>query len=142
MKKFAFIFSVLILAVVFSAGSAAAQNVSKVGVNIPFEFNFGGKAYAAGRYIVRVKSNTGSTAVVTLSDEAGKDLQSVIATMASHTSDEDAKLLFGKANGQSALTGLALPNQGYDIPGSNSGKPAYTKNRRESHKEKTKTKST
>ena len=79
MKKFGFIFSILILAVVFSAGSAMAQNTHRVNVNIPFEFNFGGKAYAAGHYTVRVRSNSNSTAVVSLSDEAGNDLQTVMA---------------------------------------------------------------
>jgi hypothetical protein len=138
MKKIGFIFSALILAVIVSAGSAMAQNVSKVGVSIPFEFNFGGKAYAAGRYTVQVKHNSDSTAVVTLADQAGKDLQSVMATTASNTSEEEAKLLFGKANGQTALTGVTLENHDYDLPGSGSNKPAYTKNRGESHKGKIK----
>jgi len=141
MKKFGFIFSVLLLGVAFSAGSAMAQNVSKVGVNVPFEFNFGGKAYAPGHYTVQVRHNSDSTAVVSLSDGSGKDLQSIITT-ANSSSQEDAKLLFDKANGQAALTGVSLFDRGYDLPRSGTIESANTKNRRESHKGKTKTKTT
>jgi hypothetical protein len=141
MRQFGFIFSILILALVISTGSAKAQNVSKVGVNIPFEFSFGDKAYSPGRYTVQVKSNSNSSAVVSLSDEAGNDLQSVLATVANRSAANKSILSFDRSNGQLALTGIALSDSGYDLPRSNSKAPASTKNQRESRKVKGKSKS-
>ena len=140
MKKFGFIFSILILAVVFSAGSAMAQNTHRVNVNIPFEFNFGGKAYAAGHYTVRVRSNSNSTAVVSLSDEAGNDLQTVMAPTNGRIGADKSTLLFDRSNGQVALSGISLENAGYDLPKGSSKESMATKNRREPHKEKGKIK--
>jgi len=143
MKKFGFIFSILILAVVLTAGSAMAQNSRKVGINVPFEFNFGGKVFAPGHYSVRVTDNSDSSAVVSLSDEEGTDLHRVLATNATRTSEDKSAILFERSNGQVLLSGITLENGSFVLPkASGTNGSANTKNRPEPRKEKGKTKTT
>ncbi len=81
-----------------------------------------------------------STAVVSLSDEGGNDLQTVIAPTNGRVGADKSALLFDRSNGQVALSGISLENAGYDLPTGSSKESTATKNRRESHKEKGKIK--
>jgi hypothetical protein len=141
MKKFGFVFTILILAIIFSTASAKAQNVGKVRVNIPFEFSFGEKSYAAGNYSLRIAYNTGDTVVVTLGDEAGKQLLSILAISTSRTFGDKSTLLFDRSNGRATLTDIALQNARYALPNGGSKQPWYTKNRNGSDQDKQKVKS-
>src|SRR5258708_3023472 len=140
MKKFGFIFSIMVLALIFSTTSAQAQDASRVGVKVPFDFNIGDKTYAAGNYTLHVRPNTLGVAALTIEDETRDQLQTVLVASKSGNVGDKANLLFDRLNGRPILTGIVLSNNTYTLARSSSTAPAVTKNRNRNRKEKEKEK--
>jgi hypothetical protein len=120
MKRFIQLFSLLGLALIFSAATAKAQTVNKVDANIPFNFSVGDKSYEAGTYKLKIQSIAAGGALVTIVDSEGNNLQSVLAVSTGDVSAGKAELRFDKQNSQRSLVGIALPNAGLQIGGSRS----------------------
>lgn len=115
MKRFIKLFSLLGLALIFSAATAKAQTVTKVDANIPFKFSVGGKTHDAGSYKLRVQSMAAGGALVTIVDSEGNNLQSVLATPTGDAAKGRSELRFEKQNGQRSLVGIVLPTAGLQI---------------------------
>ena len=129
MKRFIQIFSFLTLALIFSAATAKAQTVNKVDAKIPFNFSVGDKNYAAGDYKLKIQSIAAGGALVTIVDNEGNHLQSVLAVSNGDVSVGKAELRFDKQNGQRSLVGISLPNSGLQIGGARVQATTLTRNK-------------
>jgi hypothetical protein len=129
MKRFIQLFSLLGLALIFSAATAKAQTVTKVDAKIPFKFSVGGKTHDAGSYKLKVQSIATGGALVTIVDSDGHNLQSVLAVTTGEVAKGQSELRFAKHNGQRNLVGIALPTTGLQI-GTSKSEEATTITRR------------
>ena len=109
MKRFVQFFSLLGLALIFSAATAKAQTVTNVDANIPFKFSVGGKTHDAGSYKLKIQSIAAGGALVTIVDSEGNNLQSVLAVTTGDVSESKSELKFQTQNGQRSLVGIAMP---------------------------------
>lgn len=115
MKRFIQLFSLLGLALIFSAATAKAQTVTKVDANIPFKFSVGGKTHDAGSYKLKVQSIAAGGALVTIVDSEGNNLQSVLAVTTGDVSEGRSELRFENQNGQRSLVGISTPTTALQI---------------------------
>jgi len=116
MKKIGFIFSILFFAITIPI-AAQAQSLGKVKANVPFDFGFGGKAYAAGRYRFQVKENTTGTAVIALEDEQGNVLSTIFSIPAVSSLSGEPDLKFDDSTGGvRSIKSVVLNYVSYSIP--------------------------
>ncbi|HEY0427366.1 MAG TPA: hypothetical protein VGC76_06130 [Pyrinomonadaceae bacterium] len=104
MKKLIQITAILSLLVVFSAVSAKAQTVSIYRTNIPFDFNVGGKSYQAGSYVIKTARLSANCASLTLEDEKGDKLQTILVAARGETSKKQPELVFNRYDSRRFLT--------------------------------------
>jgi hypothetical protein len=115
MKKLIQICSLLSLVFVFTAVSASAQSEYGSEVEIPFSFNAGDHAYAAGKYIVRLnKFQTGSASIV-ISDPKTNSVQTILAQRNAEDSDGTIKLVFETVSGEKVLSRVITPGGGFAL---------------------------
>jgi hypothetical protein len=112
MKKFIQICSLLSLVFVFTIVSAQAQTVKTFEAEIPFDFNVAQKSYSAGTYIIKVMKSAVNTKVVTLEDEKGNLLQSVVASTNGDTVKDESILVFNRYENKRFLTKLLTNESG------------------------------
>jgi hypothetical protein len=91
----------LTLAVIGLAVAAPAQSAHTIKVNVPFEFNFGDRMYAAGEYSLSQPEQN----IVMLRDARGHAVGQVLTVgIESRLLTADAKLRFATFNGVHVLT--------------------------------------
>ena len=116
MSKFLKLVTVLSFAIVLGVGSAMAQSSSRLSANIPFEFSVGKKTYDAGQYQLKVNKNQSGAVAVTLVDDSGKALDTVVGTLNGNATTDGARLVFEAGNTVKVLSGIAMPISGISIP--------------------------
>lgn len=106
MKKFIRTFSVLSLVFVFAVASASASAVANFGteVEIPFSFNVGEKAYAAGSYIVTIERVTHETSALRIRDTKNETSQTILLNLSYAGARDEIKLVFDTVGGKKYLT--------------------------------------
>lgn len=114
MKKLIQICSVLCLALAFSFISANAQSVTKLKADVPFDFNAGGNHYKAGRYNLRI-TNSNNSAVIHITDQENKVLDTMLAAVSGNTSDGEPVLVFNNCDGQRFLAGITIRDRSIKI---------------------------
>jgi hypothetical protein len=110
MKKLIQICSLFGLLVIFSAVSANAQTVSSYKADIPFDFNIGQKSYQSGSYVVRTAKISDSAVSLTLEDEKGNKLQTILVAASGDASRKQPELVFNRYENQRYLTKLMTQN--------------------------------
>jgi hypothetical protein len=115
MKKILQIFSLFSLAFILSAVSANAQSEYGSEVLIPFEFNVGGRAYAPGKYVIKIGRLRSGNASVTIDDLKNDRVQIVLAKQNGDPAVEDVNLVFDKINGLRTLSRIVTPVGGYAL---------------------------
>lgn len=128
MKRFIQLFSLLGLALAFTAASANAQRHT-VDAKIPFNFSVADKSYEAGNYKLNIQNTASGGAVITLTDTKGNNLQSFIADRTGNTSKERAELVFEGEEGAKQLSQISLTDRGYTIASPKANRPTITRNK-------------
>jgi hypothetical protein len=127
MHKLIRLFSILSLAVVFGAVSANAQTITKVDADIPFAFTVGNTGLAAGKYNIKVVSNTAGTATVRISQKDGSGSWTTLGLINGDVATGSAALVFDRYGDERVLRQIATSNNAVAISGSGR-KVRYAKN--------------
>jgi hypothetical protein len=122
MKKVIQIVSLLSLLVLFTAGSARAEDRFGTDVKIPFAFNVGDRSYEAGDYIIKLERLGNGTAALSIQNTKTDDIQRVLMNANGDNAADDVRLVFDTINGQRYLTKLRTTDRTYAIVGSKPGK--------------------
>lgn len=128
MKKLIQYFSLLGFALFVSAGSVSAQSTKSVDASVPFTFNVGEETYAAGDYKLHIAGDAAGGSVITISDDKGNALQTMVATGTGSTSRTNAELIFERRGNERYLVGVSLPDRGYRLAGVRKAIAALTRN--------------
>ena len=115
MKKILQLLSLFSLVFILSAVTASAQSEYGSEVLIPFEFNVGGRAYAPGKYTIKIGRLQSGNAAVTVDDRKHDRLQIVLAKQSGDPAAEDVNLVFDKINGVRTLSRIVTPVGGYAL---------------------------
>lgn len=115
MKKIGFIFSILFFAITIPI-AAQAQSLGKVKADVPFDFGFGGKAYAAGSYRFQISENTTGTAVIALQDAQGNVLDTIFSIPAVSSLSGEPDLKFDASTGVRSIKSVVLNYVSYSVP--------------------------
>lgn len=115
MKKIVQTVSFLALAFIFGGVSAQAQTVTKIDADIPFDFFVGDRAFAAGKYVLRVISHSTSARAVVISDEENTFAYTVLASQNGDIGKGKAGLFFEQVGGQATLAKILTTNSGYSL---------------------------
>lgn len=107
MKKIIQLCSVLALLVTFSVISANAQSVKQYDAKIPFSFNVGQKTFEAGNYVIKISKSAVNSKILSLEDESGKQLQSIIVAESGDTAKGRLQLVFNRYDKQRFLSKLS-----------------------------------
>ena len=128
MKRFIRYFSLLGLALLVSAVSANAQTAKTVDASVPFTFNVGEETYASGNYKLQIIADAAGGSVVTISDDKGNALQTMVATGSGSTARGKSELVFERRGNERFLVGISLPDRGYRLAGVKKARVALTRN--------------
>jgi len=119
MKKSIQFISFVFIAVVFSVVAVSAQSAQKFKADIPFDFAVGKNTYSAGTYNVRVVKSS-SVAVLTLSDQSGKELEHISVSPTGNAADEKSLFTFIRSGDKRFLSKISCAEAAYDVPVSHS----------------------
>jgi hypothetical protein len=128
MKKFIHYLSVLGFALLISAGVVSAQSTKSVDADVPFTFNVGEETYASGNYKLHITGDAAGGSVVTISDDKGNALQTMVATGTGSTSRRKSELVFERRGNERYLVGISLPERGYRLARVKKARTALTRN--------------
>lgn len=112
MKKLIQICSILSLLVIFTAVSAQAQSVTQYKAQIPFDFNIGQKSYEAGSYVIKVTKPSIGGITLSLEDNEGNKLQTLLGAENGDVSEKEPELVFNRYDNQRFLTKILTPKSG------------------------------
>lgn len=125
MKKIIQIVSFLALVFVLAGIDAQAQGTTRIEADIPFEFVIGDKAFAPGKYTMRLRRVPGGAETVELRDAKHKVVFESFAMRNGDTGRGRANLVFDSADGYSKLTKIQTGDKGFTI-NSDGGSDALT----------------
>jgi hypothetical protein len=109
MKKIIQFASLLSLVLVFTVAAASAQSSYGTDVEIPFAFNIGDHAYAAGNYILKVEGIGPGTAALTIEDTKTDEVQRIIMSGNGDEPTSNLRLVFETVDGQKYLAKVRTP---------------------------------
>ena len=124
----------LLLTIVWAAGTAHAQSGTVIKVNIPFEFNFGDKAFPAGEYSL-VQPLTFYQHFLALRDARGQTIASLFTNgVESFEASATSKLTFRSVDGQKVLSEVwqQYHNSGEQLNSTNTSTRSYVAKHRSS----------
>jgi hypothetical protein len=124
----------LALLVAFSVISATAQSTKQYDVKIPFNFNLGHKNFDAGDYVVRITKSAVNSLILSLEDENGKRLQSVVVAEKGDTGRGEYRLVFNRYDNRRFLSKIMTGNESFSIPKSGDEKQLAAGKRRDESK--------
>jgi hypothetical protein len=115
MKKIIQFVSLLSLLVVFTVAAANAQSNYGTDVEIPFAFNVGDHAYAAGNYILKVESLGPGTAALIVEDTKTDEVQRIIMSGNGDEATTNLRLVFETVDGQKYLAKVRTPTHMFAV---------------------------
>jgi len=122
MNRFIQITSLFAFALIFTSISASAQSVTKLDADIAFDFSVGDRTIEAGRYEIRVTKNSAGGAAVSIVNENGRIVHSVMAMINGSTAKGKAELVFDRSGEKRVLSGIAMSDSGVTLPTNGKGK--------------------
>jgi hypothetical protein len=112
----------LALLVAFSVISTNAQSVKEYEAKIPFSFNVGQKTFEAGNYVIKISKSAANAKILSLEDESGEQLHSVVAAESGDMAKGNVRLVFNRYDNQRFLAKLMTDEAGFSIAKSRSEK--------------------
>lgn len=119
MKKVIQVTSFLFLAFIFSAVSAKAQTAERFKATIPFAFSIGQKTYEPGNYTVRISNHSEAGSVLTIFDNKGKAINSLIVRSLVERQDDESTFVFSRSGEERSLTKIVTRYSAYAVPETN-----------------------
>jgi len=116
MKKIIQVTSFLFLAVIFSAVSAKAQSAERFKATIPFAFSIGQKTYEPGNYTVKISNHSEAGSVLTIFDNKGKAINSLVVRNLVDRRDDESTFVFTRSGEDRTLTRIVTPHSAYAVP--------------------------
>ena len=126
--------AVLVLTIVGAAGTAHAQALTVIKVNIPFEFSFGDKTFPAGDYSL-VRPLTFYQHFLMLRDARGQTIASSFTNAVESSADSaTSKVRFRSVHGQKVLSEVwqQYHNSGEQVNVTDTNTRSYVAKRRSS----------
>ena len=104
-------------AAIFAFGSldANAQINYAAEVNIPFEFNVGEHAYAAGKYTVKLNKQMVAGATLTIQKVGSDKTQTILLGTGGGSRSGEVQLVFNSVDGRRSLTGITKSHEAYAL---------------------------
>lgn len=122
MNRFIQVTSLFAFAMIFTSISANAQTVTKLEADVAFDFSVGDKNIGAGKYEIRVTKNSAGGAAVSIVDENGRIVHSVMAMINGSIAKGKAELVFDRSGDRRVLSGIAMSDSGVTLPTNSKGK--------------------
>jgi hypothetical protein len=116
MKKIIQITSFLFIALIFSAVAAKAQSTERFKAEIPFVFSVGQKVYEPGRYTVKVTKSVSTDVILTILDNDGKVMKSVLVQPLNETGGLQSTFIFVTEGNDHSLSKILTSQSAYGIP--------------------------
>jgi hypothetical protein len=115
MKKFIYTVSFLAVMLIFGGTSASAQLVTRIDANIPFDFAIGGETFEAGKYVMRIRRNTGAEKLE-VRDAKNRVVYEAFMLQNGDATLKAPELIFDRIGGQAVLAKIRLENMGLGVP--------------------------
>lgn len=115
MRKIIQAASFLALAFIFGGVSAQAQTLTKIDADIPFDFFVGDRAFAAGKYVLRVTSSATGIRTVVINDAKNTFVHTVFANADGDIGKGKSELFFEQVGGQATLAKIVTTTAGYSL---------------------------
>jgi hypothetical protein len=128
MKKIIQFFSLFTFALIVSAATVNAQTAKSVDANVPFNFTVGNETYAAGTYKLQVISDSAGGSLVTINDDKGNTLQTVVATQNGAAAVGKSELVFERRGNERYLVCISLPERGLQFANSKRQRAEISRN--------------
>lgn len=109
--------AIVVLAVLFGFGAVHAQTLGAYTAEIPFDFTVGNEVYAAGDYVIKVKSPNYLANVLTVRNSDGRTIETfALAKNGERSKDRDARLIFYQDGEDLVLRQIVAPRFGFTAP--------------------------
>ncbi len=118
MKKIVQFCSALALAVIFAAVSANAQAVTRLEVNVPFDFTVGQRTIPAGDLEITITKNSAGGAAVSIIDSKNGVVYSVLAQNSGDVTNGKPVLVFDRCGEKRILTRIVTSSGAFSLPAS------------------------
>lgn len=115
MKKVILTLSFLSLALAFVFTSANAQLATKIDADIPFDFVVGDKAFAAGKYVIRLRRTPSGAEQLEMRDSNNRVVYEAFAMPNGDPADKKPELIFDRSAGQAVLAKIRTEDKGFSV---------------------------
>jgi len=106
-----------VAALLFAGAAAAEAQINfRADVDVPFDFNIGGKSHDAGRYTVKInKQMAVGGAALTIQRIGSNHVQTILMANGTNEPSEDVQLIFNSVGGKRYLTGVKTATNGFEL---------------------------